>query len=288
MNFLLCHVLVILHLRKEATAILSDQELDSRVDIQEAEKHLRSEIESFEKLQSKIVAIEENLRKAADSSYVDEQKLMEINSLLLDIDKKVVKPLTDKLMNYQTNLGDSTMRNGETLQLIENFVSKAENVLQTEVSQINSLQNKVDSLNVIVDKEVPAIDIMETNRNNYATFKSGKIIRDHIESHKKKDAKSSSNRSNETTKRKLTIFRTIIEPYVLPAIPVLVILLLMLSFLIYRCIQIRKERKEAGSTTNTTTSTTASISISRSPPVSQVLASDLGNTELKVLSKQTK
>merc|ERR1712198_71575 len=94
-------------------------------------------------------------------------------------------------------------------------------------------------------KEVPAIDIMETNRNNYATFKSGKIIRDHIESHKKKDAKSSSNRSNETTKRKLTIFRTIIEPYVLPAIPVLVILLLMLSFLIYRCIQIRKERKEA-------------------------------------------
>ena len=100
---------------------------------------------------------------------------------------------------------DSTLRNGETLQLIENFVSKAENVLQTEVSQINSLQNKVDSLNVIVDKEVPAIDIMETNRNNYATFKSGKIIRDHIESHKKKDAKSSSNRSNETTKRKLTI-----------------------------------------------------------------------------------
>ena len=82
-----------------------NKELDSRVDIQEAEKHLRSEIESFEKLQSKIVAIEENLRKAADSSYVDEQKLMEINSLLLDIDKKVVKPLTDKLMNYQTNLG---------------------------------------------------------------------------------------------------------------------------------------------------------------------------------------
>ena len=66
---------------------------------------------------------------------------------------------------------DSTMRNGETLQLIENFVSKAENVLQTKVSQINSLQNKVDSLNVGVVKEVPAaIDIKETNGNNYATF----------------------------------------------------------------------------------------------------------------------
>merc|ERR1712098_812623 len=99
-------------------------------------------------------------------------------------------------------------RNSKTLQLIENFVSKAENVLQTKVSQINSLQNKVDSLNVGVVKEVPAaIDIKETNGNNYATFKSSKIIRDHIESHKKKNANSSDqkSRSNETTKRKLKI-----------------------------------------------------------------------------------
>jgi len=280
MNVLLPYVLVILYLREEVGAIISDKELDNQEEIHEAEKVLRSEIESFEKLQSKIVAIEENLRKAADSSDIDEQKLMEINSLLLDIDKKVVKPLTDKLMNYQTNLGDPAMRNSETLQLIENFVSKAENVLQTKVSQINSLQNKVDSLNVGVDKEVPAIDIKETNGNNYATFKSSKIIRDHIESHKKKNANSSDqkSRSNETTKRKLKIFRTIIEPYVLPAIPVLVILLLLISFFIYRCIKIRRDRKEAASTT---TSTVASNSSSRSPTVSQVLASDLGYTELK-------
>jgi len=281
MNFLLLHVLVILYLREEVGAIISDKEFDNQEEIHEAEKVLRSEIESFEKLQSKIVAIEENLRKAADSSDIDEQKLMEINSLLLDIDKKVVKPLTDKLMNYQTNLGDPAMRNSETLQLIENFVSKAENVLQTKVSQINSLQNKVDSLNVGVVKEVPAaIDIKETNGNNYATFKSSKIIRDHIESHKKKNANSSDqkSRSNETTKRKLKIFRTIIEPYVLPAIPVLVILLLLISFFIYRCIKIRRDRKEAASTT---TSTVASNSSSRSPTVSQVLASDLGYTELK-------
>jgi len=279
MNVLLPYVLVILYLREEVGAIISDKELDNQEEIHEAEKVLRSEIESFENLQSKIVAIEENLRKAADSSDIDEQKLMEINSLLLDIDKKVVKPLTDKLMNYQTNLGDPAMRNSETLQLIENFVSKAENVLQTKVSQINSLQNKVDSLNVEVDKEVPAIDIKETNGNNYATFKSSKIIRDHIESHKKKNANSSDqkSRSNETTKRKLKIFRTIIEPYVLPAIPVLVILLLLISFFIYRCIKIRRDRKEAASTT---TSTVASNS-SRSPTVSQVLASDLGYTELK-------
>ena len=88
------------------------------------------------------------------------------------------------------------MRDNETLQLIENFVSKAENVLQTKVSQINSLQNKVDLLNAKDDMETTASDsetrnseAEETNsisnKNIYATFKSSQMIKEHIEQHLK-------------------------------------------------------------------------------------------------------
>ena len=94
------------------------------------------------------------------------------------------------------------MRDNETLQLIENFVSKAEDVLQSKVSQINSLQNKVNLLNAKDDGETPesansdSSKSEETNSKNiYATFKSSQMIKEHIEQHLKEMEKENSKRT---------------------------------------------------------------------------------------------
>ena len=79
------------------------------------------------------------------------------------------------------------------MQVIENFVSKAENVLQYEVRQINSLQNIVNSLNVQVEEELSEFssEVGAEARGkgeymNCAMYKSSTIIKSHIKEHNSK------------------------------------------------------------------------------------------------------
>ena len=100
--------------------------------IEKIKENLKSEIDVFEKLQSKIVNIEEQLRNSADNPEVDDEKLMEIDKLLADIDHNVLQPLGDKLVGFNAQLlsssygssGRGDIRTSEqgSLQVIENFV----------------------------------------------------------------------------------------------------------------------------------------------------------------------
>ena len=72
--------------------------------VSEAKRALTAEMDSFRKLQGKMVALEEQLRFAADNTEVDQEQLDEINNLLVNMDREVVKPMGNKLLNYQTNL----------------------------------------------------------------------------------------------------------------------------------------------------------------------------------------
>ena len=72
--------------------------------IEKIKENLKSEIDVFEKLQSKIVSIEEQIRESADNPEVDDNKLVEIDKLLADIDHNVLQPLGDKLVRYDAQI----------------------------------------------------------------------------------------------------------------------------------------------------------------------------------------
>ena len=111
---------------------------------------------------------------------------------------------------------EKAIRSNETLKLIENFVEKAEKVLQVEVSEVTSLQNKVDSFSVGEDEEVSPES--RERHVNYATYKSSQMIREHLKLHKSPER-------NVTLAPRLSWAH--LQPWVVPAIPVVVLLALV-------------------------------------------------------------
>ena len=86
------------------TSDASGHHEDDNDKVGKAKRALTAEMESFRKLQNKMVDLEETLREAADNTAVDQKQLKEINNLLVNMDREVVKPMGNKLLNYQTNL----------------------------------------------------------------------------------------------------------------------------------------------------------------------------------------
>ena len=119
---------------------------------------------------------------------------------------------------------EKAIRSNETLKLIENFVEKAEKVLQVEVSEVTSLQNKVDSFSVGEDEEVSPES--RERHVNYATYKSSQMIREHLKLHKSPER-------NVTLVPRLSWAH--LQPWVVPAIPVVVLLALVLGLVAWRC-----------------------------------------------------
>merc|ERR1719192_713244 len=191
---------------------------------------LKTEIEVFEKLQNQISNIEQKLREAADYHDIRDNQLEEVDKLLTEVDREVLLPLGEKLVNFQTNLMDTSdenekaIRSNETLKLIENFVEKAEKVLQVEVSEVTSLQNKVDSFSVGEDEEVSPKS--RERHVSYATYKSSQMIREHLKLHKYPER-------NETLVSRLSWAH--LQPWVVPAIPVVVLVALVLGLVAWRC-----------------------------------------------------
>ena len=121
---------------------------------------------------------------------------------------------------------EKAIRSNETLKLIENFVEKAEKVLQVEVSEVTSLQNKVDSFSVGEDEEVSPES--SERHVNYATYKSSQMIREHLKLHKSPER-------NVTQVPRLSWAWAHLQPWVVPAIPVVVLLALVLGLVAWRC-----------------------------------------------------
>ena len=266
--------------------------------LEKIKENLRSEIDVFEKLQTKIVNIEEQIRENADNPEIDDTKLLEIDKLLADIDHNVLQPLGDKLVGYEAQISRSNdgsdtradLRTSEqgsgSLQVIENFVSKAENVLQSEVGQIDSLQNEVNSLNVEqeaelleFDSEVDAEEVEETL--NYATYKSSEMIKNHIKQHNNQKEQSKDDSLSTLFAEKITTFQTIIKPYIIPAIPIFLIILLIIVFIIWRCCSSRKSKEVSSSSSSSSSPSVISPTSRPGTSISQVIAKDLGYTELK-------
>ena len=75
--------------------------------VETAREMLKSEIEVFEKLQNQISNIEQKLREAADHHDIRDNQLEEVDKLLTEVDREVLLPLGEKLVNFQTNIMDT-------------------------------------------------------------------------------------------------------------------------------------------------------------------------------------
>ena len=96
---ILCLVNIMGEINKEKAA--EDFKLETTKEM------LKSEIEVFEKLQNQISNIEQKLREAADHHDIRDNQLEEVDKLLTEVDREVLLPLGEKLVNFQTNLMDT-------------------------------------------------------------------------------------------------------------------------------------------------------------------------------------
>merc|ERR1712112_770686 len=98
----------------------------------------------------------------------------------------------------------------------------------------------------------------------------------HIKQHNSQKGKGKDGGISATIAEKITTFQTIVRPYIIPAIPIFLIVVMILVFIIWRCCR-RHKTKEV-----TVSAISSSVSPSSSgTAISQVIAKDLGYTELK-------
>eukprot|EP00092_Neocalanus_flemingeri_P094268 GFUD01119861.1.p1 GENE.GFUD01119861.1~~GFUD01119861.1.p1 ORF type:complete len:558 (-),score=173.88 GFUD01119861.1:69-1742(-) len=264
------------------------------VDSELTKAHIDMEIKDFEELKAKIVLLENHLRQHANFSIVPSEELVETDHMLKDMDVKILEPYENKLKALKNHIKNEEI-DDISLPFIETIVKNAEFFLDNSRVRLNDVENLEKEWES--SEEEVRIESMEENvvggddqsdiHNPYEEFKRENIYDKHRRVHDDEVNLALLNADiNEAveTQDSSSLAYSSLHPYLTPGLTMLVFLLLC-SVVAWK---LTKRRRVASRMVSQVQCSCASIEKFVLTMVLQMMARDLGYTELQTVGEGEK